>query len=111
MKNRRAFAVFHFALTALFSVTAFMALPGYRIWVLASTANLGVALLLVSTKAQRKLLCCSFFVSGLAGLGASHLTWPSGRMREEGILVLALLLGVMFFIAYDLYRSQIEAAA
>jgi hypothetical protein len=32
-------------------------------------------------------------------------------MREEGILVLALLLGVMFFIAYDLYRSQIEAAA
>jgi hypothetical protein len=110
MNNKRAFAVFHFALTALFSVAAFMAIPGYRIWSLGSVVNLAVALMLVATNAQRKLLCCSFLFSGLAGFGVSHLTLPSGHIREDGILLMVLMLGVMFFVAYDLYRSQVEAA-
>ena len=111
MQNQREFWVFHFSLTALFSVAAFMALRDYRIWALGSAANLLIALVLVATNAQRKLLCWSFAASGLSGLALSYLRLPSGQIREEGILLFVLLLGVLTFIAYDIYRSQRDAAA
>ncbi|WP_166213146.1 hypothetical protein [Cognatiluteimonas telluris] len=111
MNNSRAFAVFHFALTALLSVAAFMFLPGYRIWSLASLANLLVACCLVATWTQRKILCGGFATAAIVGLAASSLTLPSGAVREEGILLFVLAFIAMPFVAYSVYRSQLEAAA
>jgi hypothetical protein len=110
MKSQRPLAAFHFSLTALFSVVACMAIPGYRIWALGSVANLALACWIITTSAQRKLLCGSFVGATVLAAAASYFREPSGRMFDLGVLVLVLLLVVAGFIAYSVYAAETDAA-
>lgn len=110
MKNPGSRAAFHFTLTALYSAIAFMAIPGYRIWVVVSIVNLGIAYWAVCTTRLRKLICVSFIAAVAVSGAAGALRRPSGQMYDLAVLILVVSLVAATFVAYTVYVERSQAA-
>jgi hypothetical protein len=110
MKTQRALAAFQVSLSALFSSAAIMVTPGYRAWVLASTANLALACYLVKQPMQRKVLCGSFIAAVGVSAAVNAFRKPSGELYDLGALILVLLFVALTAVAWSVYQAESDAA-